>query len=350
MSETIEVSGNRFELIDESRYEDDKVFLRAEPIDDTPEQFERRFKQDSEPDDLLISEGDTKEEAVEEIRKTINMLYDPVINTPNRSVSVNNIGNTVVMNETEKQNIHVINKIYEQLSNKGHGVTYLSNHQSNIHEAMNRTLQHRNRDIVYINHNNIGVNVNLFHPNYNEMDSSKKIKHADIIRSFIMKHTEIDTEEWMAGTFEDTQKNLFDLIYDNIGNPDGFRNNVLETSNETIEKIVSNVPEPAVERVLTGETSFTPEDLVNDNYIVMAGRESPTRYTTHIQKFLTLCMTNVDMDDHTIIIQGMPDEVLRSDIITRLFDSDVNILFSADPRFDRTEVEQSDSIDEIINI
>lgn len=336
----------KFRLEEISGKNDDDYLMRAIP-EDTADRFSREGRPDADPDGLIMGEGNTEKEAVREIESYINMLYDDNIDIYNKTVTVEDIGNVAVLSSSESDNIRVINKIYEQLSNKGFGVTYITDHQSNVYEALNYTLQHRHTDTVVFNQNQLGVGVNLLKPINDNLDDAEIEEHAEIIYKFIHKNA-----EFSIGNVDGNEINNEDTVFVNLDNAE-FYNSIkdaigvdepleeLYDNSEIMKKFVDNNPE-TVNMLFRGDTEISKDD-VGEYFNMFIGREEPVKNMGVVQEFLILSLLNADYyDNHTLIVQGLPDVVLRSNYSNKLIESDLNLIFSADTRFDSGKVSDMD--------
>lgn len=310
--------------------------LEADLIDDLPEQFKREGRKDTNPDSLLISE-DSISGDLSEMKSAIQSLFGSDIYTNNRETNISNLGNICSIKDTERENINNIKDIYGQISDKGYGITYMTNHQSNIHDILDSTLQHRNNDILYTNQNKYGININLFMTNYDDNKKHYNIMHTNIIYELITQ--DILTEK--HSNYSDTElNNLYNNIKDNINNKNGY-NNIVEDSPKPISEDLNNINKNIKERLFKGNTELDINNIISDNYILTCGRENPVGYNKYIQRYIIACLINTDTnkENHTVIIQGLPDLVLRSDYSDELLDSNFNLIFTADPRFDKNKLE-----------
>lgn len=311
--------------------------LEATLNDELPEQFKRKGRKDANPDSLLMSEDDIDSE-LSEIRSAIQSLFGSKIYTNNREIDISNLGNICSISDTERENINNIKNIYGQISDKGYGVTYITNHQSNIHDVLDSTLQHRNNDIIYTNQNKYGLDINLFMTNYDNNNKHYDIIHTEIIYELIVKEILSKSNDYYN---ERKLNNLYNNIKENINNKNAYKN-ITEKSSDKIKNDLKDINSNIKDRLFVGNTKLDIKDIINNNYILTCGRENPVNFNKYIQKYIIAKHINTDIDKqkHTLIIQGLPDIILRSNYSKKLFDSDLNIIFTADPRFDKNKLNQ----------
>lgn len=314
----------------------EKVVLRAEPKT-TAEQFRRQDRPDADPEGIIMGEGSTEREAMKEIEMHIDMLYSNEVDVYNNVQDVGDVENVAIVSSSESDNMNIINKIYEQLSNKGYGVTYLSNHQSNVYEVLNYTLQHRHNDTVVFNQNKFGVDVNLLKPVVEDLSESEKLMYSQLVRKVVHINSEVDISN-------SDDEALYYSIKKVIGNENPLKD--LINMSDVMKRFVQKQPDHFIDNLFRGYNKIEIDDI-GHHYNMLIGKDKRNRF---VQEFLILSLlhTNVS-ENHTLVVQGIPDLVLRSDYSSELLESDMNVIFSADPRFDRSKINEFD-IDNVINL